>query len=600
MKLLCLTAFTLFGYTSLSQSTSPRIYADTPVQATGHLFKEREADFEYLSSADSSGKRIALKMPKVNGSSALPVLPYPIIFIHGLNSSSETWKTFSDYLDTQFGFSYGGRLDYCLNFDRKNSNANIICGTSAGATADIGLFNATLISGDYYFVNFDAGYNGSFHPQGNAFDVLSNQSAIAKQGVAVKWAIEEVLKKTGREKVVLVAHSMGGLASREYLQNPVLWQADGKHHVAKLVTTGTPHGGSNTTSYGLGIGGIDEQSEAVRDLRSTYYYSKDKGIYLWGGLELQDSTHMNDAYASGRSFYNVDVNSNGITNELLVGLNQKELYSDLDYACIIGKCSGCFISSEAGDGIVSSVNADLKTIYPAAAVHQFYYTAYAASEIHTALPSQIIQNMQGLDEPNVFNLAYHVGIDTVYKGFTSVQSVGATTIDEDYYSFKIEKQGTLSIKVTKTDLTDLTVDMYTESLVKVGSTIHSSGSSIINFNQSLTPGNYYLVISNTPTNISYLHPYAFTLSHTVVAGTGEEYANTHVYIYPNPVTTLLKLQSTGFQPQNPTLEITDIAGKQVVNMPYSSSIDVSSFSKGIYFMKIKTEHQVELLKFIKE
>ena len=63
----------------------------------------------------------------------------------------------------------------------------------------------------------------------------------------VKWAIYYVLQLTGRDKVILMGHSMGGLAAREYLQNPSNWQLDGQTHVAKLVTTGTPHGGSNAS-----------------------------------------------------------------------------------------------------------------------------------------------------------------------------------------------------------------------------------------------------------------------------------------------------------------------------------------------------------------
>jgi len=40
---------------------------------------------------------------------------------------------------------------------------------------------------------------------------------------------------------------MGGLASREYIQNTSNWQSDNVHHVAKLLTVGTPHGGSNAS-----------------------------------------------------------------------------------------------------------------------------------------------------------------------------------------------------------------------------------------------------------------------------------------------------------------------------------------------------------------
>ena len=37
-------------------------------------------------------------------------LPYPIIFIHGLNSSSSTWETTKNFLTSTFGLTDGGFL----------------------------------------------------------------------------------------------------------------------------------------------------------------------------------------------------------------------------------------------------------------------------------------------------------------------------------------------------------------------------------------------------------------------------------------------------------------------------------------------------------
>jgi len=50
--------------------------------------------------------------------------------------------------------------------------------------------------------------------------------------------IEQVRAATGSERVVLVAHSMGGLVARTYLRR------FGAQRVAKLITIGTPHHGS--------------------------------------------------------------------------------------------------------------------------------------------------------------------------------------------------------------------------------------------------------------------------------------------------------------------------------------------------------------------
>lgn len=58
--------------------------------------------------------------------------------------------------------------------------------------------------------------------------------------------VDEVLAATGAPQLVLVGHSMGGLASRTYLR------AHGVAKVAKLVTLGSPHRGSWLAKLGIG------------------------------------------------------------------------------------------------------------------------------------------------------------------------------------------------------------------------------------------------------------------------------------------------------------------------------------------------------------
>lgn len=59
-------------------------------------------------------------------------------------------------------------------------------------------------------------------------------------------AVQRLLAATGQRQLVLVAHSMGGLASRAYLR------VHGDAAVAKLVTLGTPHHGTALASFGIG------------------------------------------------------------------------------------------------------------------------------------------------------------------------------------------------------------------------------------------------------------------------------------------------------------------------------------------------------------
>ncbi len=62
----------------------------------------------------------------------------------------------------------------------------------------------------------------------------------------VSRRIEEVCAATGSDRVILVGHSMGGLAARAYLRR------HGRARVAKLVTLGSPHHGSRLALLGLG------------------------------------------------------------------------------------------------------------------------------------------------------------------------------------------------------------------------------------------------------------------------------------------------------------------------------------------------------------
>jgi triacylglycerol esterase/lipase EstA (alpha/beta hydrolase family) len=64
---------------------------------------------------------------------------------------------------------------------------------------------------------------------------LGNIESFAEQ---LQAKIEEVRTATGAERLVLVAHSMGGLVARAYLRR------FGGERVARLITVGTPHHGS--------------------------------------------------------------------------------------------------------------------------------------------------------------------------------------------------------------------------------------------------------------------------------------------------------------------------------------------------------------------
>ena len=60
-------------------------------------------------------------------------------------------------------------------------------------------------------------------------------------------AVERICKETGCDKIVIVAHSMGGLAARAYLRD------HGSARIAELITLGTPHHGTGLARFGIGL-----------------------------------------------------------------------------------------------------------------------------------------------------------------------------------------------------------------------------------------------------------------------------------------------------------------------------------------------------------
>ena len=75
-------------------------------------------------------------------------------------------------------------------------------------------------------------------------------------------AIERIAHATGQAKLILVCHSMGGLAARHYLARR------GPARVAKLITVASPHAGTALATLGLGSNArqMRRDSDFITDL----------------------------------------------------------------------------------------------------------------------------------------------------------------------------------------------------------------------------------------------------------------------------------------------------------------------------------------------
>ena len=422
-------------------------------------------------------------------------LPYPIIFVHGFTSSNATWDQLKTDLQNNYGFSYGGNMNFCLNQDNDLTTSN--AATDYKDWTNV----ASLAPADFYTVNFDTDPNGNTITSSSVSSALeSNQAGIVKQGLAIRDAIKHVLQVTGKTKVILCGHSMGGLSSREYLQRPAIWQTDGSHHVAKLVTLGTPHGGSNLTGAGLGgLGGLDEYSEAVRDFRTSYFWSGAPGVYLFGGLEQYSVMTFYPFF----NYWNADVNCNGVDadNSNIVGINSKPIPADIAYSCMIGNASG------TGDFVVGMASADLNNYRTVNA------DTFLVNAIHTSLTSQTPVIVKALDESQ--NSATALGIlpNQFYSGLFTQQSVTApTAADSDYYKFTMPQTGYIRIEVNNIPVQNAVVKIFdATNALRYSAPTNGLGYSD-NTSPLLPAGNYFLNIAGIPEPGSDATPYSLKLS----------------------------------------------------------------------------------------
>jgi triacylglycerol esterase/lipase EstA (alpha/beta hydrolase family) len=82
--------------------------------------------------------------------------------------------------------------------------------------------------------------------------------SVARSARHLSRFISRVMAQEGAEQVDIIAHSLGGVVARYYIE-----QMGGSEHVARLVTLGSPHRGTRLGRFGLSI--IPSARELVAD-----------------------------------------------------------------------------------------------------------------------------------------------------------------------------------------------------------------------------------------------------------------------------------------------------------------------------------------------
>ncbi|MBS3169174.1 alpha/beta fold hydrolase [Candidatus Woesearchaeota archaeon] len=215
---------------------------------------------------------------------------YPIVFLHGHAVNKDTSYEYS--LDAFNGIQLKLEKDGFVNagavsmYTKKDLPSGIF-----------GLFNVPLTMKASYYVDL-------LQTPENYVVIQAKSENIDVYALRLKEILDTIVYQTGRPKVILVAHSMGGLVARRYMQ------IFGAGNVARLVTIGTPHQGIE--------GDVAEYCDVIGEQR-----------------ECQD---MNAE----------SVFMNKLKNGIL---------PPLPVTTIIG--TGCAMNGEDGDGVVLERNAEL-------------------------------------------------------------------------------------------------------------------------------------------------------------------------------------------------------------------------------------------------
>ncbi len=413
--------------------------------------------------------------------------PYPILFLHGYTGSQESWEPFTG--EPAVAALWGPRADVFHAVLNAYENEERIAGPDGLLdTPDDDVLiqfvneDNVLAPGCLYADNFENFWNedpsnalieiNSGDSPGGFFasESDSNEEAAWKQGYVLGRMIERVLDANpGKARVILVGHSMGGLTAREYLQRrdgggtPRWWVEPGEaggHRVAKLLTVGTPHRGSNffgnpfdqdPDSTGTGDGSEDGtpdiNSSATRDLRYNYFcfFCSSPGPYLFGGDE-----------GNGFGWHTDDINCDGDERDVITGINirgQQQGFSnawdgttDNPAIPLPTDVRYTWLTSDVGTSGDLVVDLKRQWLYDGPVPAPSDGTPYRLADTlltdvyHLDQTDDTDAVIRGLDEGDYPAFAYDVALGTTYAGTATVRSQnapdGAPSDDPDWYRFE--------------------------------------------------------------------------------------------------------------------------------------------------------------------
>lgn len=515
--------------------------------------------------------------------------PYPIIFIHGLNSDDQTWSTTLSQISSTWNLSSAHILSAVLNA-RGGDTTNYLQDIIIPQQDVNGNYVNTISISSVYAFNFGNFWNrnpsdpriilySSSTPGSNQSP--SSQSSIYKQGYLLRIFIDSVLRVTGASKVILAGHSMGGLAIREYLQrtengihkwwiNP--YDPVNGHRVARVVTFGTPHLGTNVSSIPFTT--VDFNSEAIRDMR--YSFSSANAPYLFSNTESTVPS----------SYYNADVNCNGGVTDTITGLslNTAEntlmpLPQNITYTWIT--------SNYLSLGTDLAVPLSRQWLYNGSVPSPSGVSdTLLTNKNHIQETSDYRSIIRGLDEPDNINYSYEVTLGKTYAGYITLQSKGITS-DTDFYSVQFNTGGKLSLQLTSVNagVTGIAV-LNSSGSALASKTISGSSDSVSCYCIS---GTYFFRVTGNSNQNTNLNSYRFTPSAVSSAGLDltmsiEGFWN-GIYNISDTVNLYLRNNIFPFNVIDSAKAVTDSSGNAAVNFIHAVT--------GNYYLQIRHRNSID-------
>jgi pimeloyl-ACP methyl ester carboxylesterase len=211
----------------------------------------------------------------------------PILFIHGHafnedNTPEHQMNAFVK-LQTQLPYLNGGIIDIPTAYSLPQNSYRYS-------------LQPLTFRGTYYYIkNYDVGDYSL---------VIQKSERIENYALRLRELIEAVKYQTGSPKVIIVAHSMGGLVAREYVH------IFGDASVEKIITINTPHNGVvGRVAKVCGLFGAKKECEDMQEnsifLTRLQSITNITVIYS-DGCEMEDSTgdgvvRVSNAYLKGAS-----------------------------------------------------------------------------------------------------------------------------------------------------------------------------------------------------------------------------------------------------------------------------------------------------------